>query len=216
MTQRAPSSGSPTRVRSQDAATIAPRPPALPKRPPTWPCVILAIEPGQVCGWALFAHGEPEMGNEIDSYDGSHVRGVVLLALGRAYWLGLPCVLVITRPADDTIDAGEALRARTNWRAAWSSFGGHAGKVLDVPARKYRAALLGPGCASTPLDEVRAVELAAARAIIGAMAGDLGAAEAAAVCMGKWAAHDRAVGLVLGERASYGALAEATEVDNAR
>jgi hypothetical protein len=159
--------------------------------PVAWPAVILAVDPSERSGVAVFVRGAPKLGDEINSVDANAVRMAVLIALGLAEWEQVPCVLVLRRPARMT---AAAQAARERWQAAWCELNGVAGSVLDVEAARYRAPL--PGTART-------TELAAARVILGPFVGSLGRTEAAAICVGHWATRSRALGSALGKRAEH-------------
>jgi len=72
--------------------------------------------------------------------------------------------------------------------------------AVNVATSAYRGALIGAVFKGSSSAQARALELKAARSILGPFTGSLGRAEAAAVCIGYWATRARALGPVLEER----------------
>lgn len=169
-----------------------------------WPAVVLGVDTARRSGWAISVSGKHLGSGELDTLNPPAVRNVVGLALNAAGERELPCVLVLEKPWGGTVAVVSALgAARERWLSVWREYAlGHKAKVVLVTPATWRSAVLGRGFGSKPRDQVRDVEQAVAAGIVGLKPGQrLGADEAPAVCIARWAAHAGEVGKLLGKRA---------------
>jgi hypothetical protein len=148
----------------------------------------------------MLSFGEVDMLHPERSADGSGVSGwdadrVCLHAItetgfNRPDYEELPRVLVYERPFRGT-NQGQWVGA---WKAAWVREGGTERRVVGVYPSSWRARVLGKGAASAPREQVRAMETLMARKLADRA---VGPDEAAAICIGEWAARaGELVGLV--------------------
>lgn len=163
-------------------AKARPKPPSF--RP--WACVILALDPANVTGWAIWDRGKYIASGEVSLFVAdavSETMDVVDAARRRALKAGVPWVCVAERSfggnmgTDDTSALGW-------WRFALCNAQLLAARLVRVYPSTWRARVLPKGMASAKRDAVRPVEQEHAQAIIGRVPGG---DEAAAVMIGKWA-----------------------------
>lgn len=175
--------------------TPAPRP---------WQCTVLAVDTARVSGWAVYQAGELVAFGEVDTLDECCVVDVV----GHAAQLHSPCILVLEAPWGGSVEVVAALgAARERWSRAWRSCGQSRGRVVRVQPSTWRAAVIGSRSVGMTREQVRATELRLAQCLVGQPDAVLGHDAAAAILIGRWATHARAVGRVLGARAMRASLA---------
>lgn len=168
--------------------------------PRPWPAVVLAVDPGNTSGWAIYVCGALGSHGELDSRDAAAVRAVVARAVAAAAEHALPCVIAPERPWGGNVATVAGIgAARERWLSAWRELAaGHFGKIANVSTSEYRAAVLGRSYASAPRHVAQAAEAALARTLAGR---DCGPDESAAIVQGRYASHAAAVGQLLGKRA---------------
>jgi hypothetical protein len=159
-------------------------------------CIILAIDPGENSGWAIFAHGKLVQFGEINEFDHAGVARIVQKAIEFASIAGGPIAMVIEKPF-----RGETGASRTLWRKAWSNAGCGARRALGEYPSRWRARLLGRGMGGARQARVREVEQQYARSVIardGTVEHEpLGVDSAPAICIGAYAAMWPKLGKVL-------------------
>lgn len=170
-----------------------------PKPPPTfrpWRCVILALDPAEITGWAVWSMGKIADHGEFKIYtdDGvTEVIRVVEIAKYYAAQLEVPWVAVCERPFGGFHGMGET-SAVGYWKFAMRNAQLPLARIGHVYPSTWRARVLSKGMAGKPRDVVRAEELVRARSI----AADVhGHDEAAAIMIGQWATQAGEVGELL-------------------
>lgn len=174
--------------------------------PRPWLCTLLAIDTARISGWALYVEGELQAFGEIDTLvDEPEIDRVVRLAVDTAAGGTPPLVLVLESPWGGSVDVVAALgAARERWLRAWRQCEQPLGRVLRVRPSTWRAGVLGSRSIGLGRDSVRALELRIARAV--AQVEFDGHDAAAAILIGRWATHARAVGRAIGSRAARASL----------
>lgn len=162
-----------------------------------WRCLLLAIDPGETSGWALYANGKLVQWGWVDVHHGASVEKVIAAALQLAAIATLPAVLLLERPySRRTLGP-----SRTIWAKAWAAAGASERRIARAWPSRWRSQLFGRGMGSAKQEDARANEQLGARAEIAA--GSEKPIEsvphdvAAAICMGKWGTHAEEVGKVL-------------------
>ena len=155
-----------------------------------WPCMILAIDPGKSSGWSIWFNGDYIESGECSSFDDPELTKVVALVIHLAQEAQVPSALVLEKHPwhgrGRHVGAGlEA--AKEIWRAKWVACGGVKARMLQVHLNTWRSAILG----KTTGKEVIEREQRTAKAIAKR---DVGADEAAAICIGRWATVSALVG----------------------
>lgn len=139
------------------------------------------------------------MSCQIDATRPELVSEVVLYAMRAAANSGVPLVVVLERPFGGSMRVLVGLgMARGYWMAGLRRAGHSTRRVISVMPNTWRAGVFGKGWARAPRDVIRAHELATACAEAGRA--DLGADEAAAVCISKWGSCAPQVAERLGKR----------------
>lgn len=166
--------------------------PKLPPSPTAWACTILAVDPGERSGWAIWRDGRPLLWSECcDVFTGGADDGVAHLLRFPG-----PHIVVVERPfrtrfgTQVAVGAGDLIWRRAAERA------GLGRRIVRVYPATWRARVLGKGFASAKRDLVRVEERRVATAITGGMFA-LGADESPALCIGKWASYAGEVGAKL-------------------
>jgi hypothetical protein len=176
-----------------------------PRRPPSvlpWACVVLGVDTARRSGWAIRSRGALLYSGELDTTYAPRVREVIELAGVIANAARLPLVLVLERAYGGKAFVLVALgQARERWLGPWVELGYRRTQVVSVLPATWRARVLGRAHAIARRDEVRAVEMQAARRMVAAaMRDELGADEAAAILISQWATYAGEVGAVLGRK----------------
>lgn len=182
---------------------------ARPRRPPSvlpWRCVVLGVDTARRSGWAVRVLGRLRYSGEVDVRRSGDVREVIELGMRVAAETELPLVLVLEKPYGGKAFVLVALGvARQCWLGPWDELGNRRARVVSVLPATWRARVLGRVHAVAKRDAVRAVELEAARRMVGpGMRDELGADEAAAILISQWATYAGEVGAVLGTRGRAG------------
>jgi len=164
--------------------------------------VVLGVDTATRSGWAIRDPTRLVWSGECDTHDWGELDAIVRLALDRATLLRVPAVLVLERPWGGSLQVLPALgAARERWDVAWSRAGQPRSRRVLVWPATWRARVLARGSHCAKRDVVRAAELAAARnEVSAAHAAQLGADEAAAILIARWATHAPAVALALPKR----------------
>lgn len=189
-----------------------------PKPPPSITphrCVVVAVDPGERCGWSIWIVGRLAAFGELQGYDYDAARAVIDRAHRNADLPTeppLPVVLVIERPfaANLTTAAGMGA-ARGVWLAAWQGAAGAQKRVVLVYPATWRAKVLPRGCASMRRELVQPIEQQCARQLVAGAIGsavcnveslaDVGPDSAPAVLIGQWASKAGEVAKRLPRRA---------------
>lgn len=166
--------------------------------------VVLAVDTARVSGWAIrYAHRLVYSG-ELDTYNACDIERVCMLAVNitRAAYLRRPPVLVLEAPWGGRRGVLVALgMARERWLMAWAHSGVSRRRVVSVMPAQWRSRVLGRGAVRLERDEIRSREMLSARAEVAAHMRDrLGADEAAAILISRWAVRAPAVARLLGPR----------------
>lgn len=195
--------------------------------PMPWQCVVLAVDTARQSGWAIYCLGKLCEYGEVDTLHDATLAQIVQNALDyaagsvRAVPAAVPCVLVLEAPFGGSVEVVAALgAARERWQLAWRQHEQAPGRIVRVQPSTWRGPVLGSEWIGANRYAVRAQELLIARAFVEqsnrraierAVAGvtrvaPLGHDEAAAILIGRWAAHAAAVGRVIGKRAARASL----------
>jgi hypothetical protein len=171
--------------------------------PKPWLCTVLAVDTASRSGWALSRDGALRDSGEVETLNeaalGLIVRNAVELSEGTA-----SLVLVLETPWGGSAEIVSALgAARERWSRAWRAHGLTQRRVVLVSPSTWRAAVLGGKWASARRELVRAHEQRVARALVGY---DVGADEAPAILIARWAAHTARVGRAIGPRGRRASL----------
>jgi hypothetical protein len=180
--------------------------------PKPWHCVILAVDTARRSGYARYYNGHLEEHGETDTLDEPILERIVENTLERA-GRTLPCVLVLEAPFGGSVDVVTALGvARERWLRAWRKADQSPARVVKVQPSTWRAPVLGSEWVGRPRAEVRAHEMRVATAFVqrgypsGFRPMPLGGDQAAAILIGRWAAHAARVGRAIGKRAAKASL----------
>ena len=159
-----------------------------------WRAVVLAVDPGEVSGWAIYAHGKLVTFGQCDVFDHAEVAKIVrAAAITMAELSSLPPVLVLERPwSARTLGPSRAL-----WGKAWEMAGMSARRIVRCYPARWRAQLFGGGMHCAKQEHVRRVEQLRAQAIAARGNAPIQHDAAAALCIGAWACRAAEVGSVL-------------------
>lgn len=175
-----------------------PRAKATPIRPTfrAWDCVVLALDPAEVSGWAIFVRGRYIESGEHRLFDAAGVvetARVVGVAKRWALELGIPWVVMAERSFGGRMGVGET-SALGFWRYALLSAQLLPSYVGLVYPSQWRARVLPKG-ATGKRDAVREREQEFARKL--SRKETVGGDEAAAVGVGKFATHAGETGVLM-------------------
>jgi len=185
-----------TATRSKTREAPAPKP---------WLCAVLAVDTARQSGWAISRAGSHVDSGEVDTLDEVTVGQIVDNAIGYAAATRVPLVMVLESPFGGSVAVIAALGvARERWLRAWRACDQSLGRVVRVAPSTWRGPVLGARSVGLPRDEIRRVELATARALVGDPM--IGHDEAAAILIARWASHAAAVGVAIGKRAARASL----------
>jgi len=184
--------------------------------PKPWECVLCVVDTAKVSGWAIGARGQlRESGQHDTELRPDLTAGVVERAASLAKLLSLPVVLVLEAPYGGKTFMLVALGvAKGRWLDAWKRAGQAASRKVTVQPSVWRGPVLGSWAVGVKRDRVRAAELSMARGLVGR--DDVGADEAAAVCIHHWAAHAPVVGERIGAKAVRKSMAAWSQRGGAR
>lgn len=162
-----------------------------------WRAVVLAVDTAKRSGWAVRVGAKLYASGECDTRDEAELDAIVRDAVfEHGMGVSLP-VLVLERAWGTRTNTLLALgAARERWEAAWRRVGMPASRIVHVYPARWRARVLGGGAHAMPREQVRPLELAAARNEVGPGV-DVGPDEAAAILISKWAAWAPEVGKCL-------------------
>lgn len=178
------------------------RAPAGPASYTAWPCVILAIDPGETSGWAVMRGGhvpgtltsKPACG----ATSGSAGRAEAInTAVAFAKWQGLPLVVVAEtwpRRMAGGLRVG-AFASWQGWREALAEAKVPKRRIVRAQMARWSAKVLGSAFLTTEARRARSLVVANAR--FGLALGPDDHDVAAALCLGIYATHAAEVGAVL-------------------
>lgn len=150
--------------------------------------VILAVDTAATSGTAVRVLGRLIVSGEVNTLDAPDVLATVRRAQHEATKHNLPLSVVLESPYGGPAYIVAALgAARERWRVALDTCRVSQRHVMRVQPNTWRSGLWGPKWARAPRDEIRAHELATARAETGIE--DIGPDEAAAIGISRWAAR---------------------------
>lgn len=176
--------------------------------PRPWEAVVIGVDTARTSGWSTWCRDVLAEHGELDCRDADAIRevisGALLLASAKPV---LPCVLVLEAPWGGSAKVVAALgAARECWEREWRDLAeGHRGKIVHVTPSTWRASVLGAYYASAKREECRGVEMSMALGMTGSKR-ELGADQAAGICIGYYATRAGDVGLLLGQRAKKRSL----------
>lgn len=181
--------------------------------PKPWQCTLLAVDTARQSGWAIYCMGVLQEHGEVDTLDEATLEQLVRNALEIATDCAVPLVLVLEEPFGGRPEIVAALGvARERWLRAWRQADQSLRRVVRVQPSTWRGPVLGSEWVSAPRNAVRDQEMRTARALTKRMTRydgsvpPLGHDEAAAILIGRWAAHAAAVGRAIGKRATKASL----------
>lgn len=166
--------------------------------------VVLAVDTARISGWAVRLQSKLRYSGQLDTLDPAAIDAAVLAALSvsRAAYCKRAPVLVLEKPWGGRMATVLALgQARERWLAAWDRAGLSRRRVVSVPPSTWRARVLGHGATRLERDAIREREMLSARAECAAGM-QLGADEAAAILISRWAVRAPAVALMHGGKRS--------------
>lgn len=173
---------------------LAPPPPS--HRPHR--CVVLAVDPGDPSGWSIWAAGRYVQSGEVDPHEADALDRVIA-ALPLLCTMTdpdhCPAVLVLERPWSRRVLGP----SRALWAKAWERAGYSARRIVRAWPSRWRSQLLGTG-GRMNTEQHRTVEGAHALSVVVAQTGREAAIrhdEAAAICIGHWAARAGEVSKVI-------------------
>ena len=180
--------------------------PGLPVRPlqPTYTphaCVILAIDPGEVSGFAIFAYGVPKQSGIVRARDSLGRNFIVGSAVEMARSYKQPLVVVAEKwplrvsGGAGWRPAGAPRESWGMWLVAINDAAIPKRRIVRVQVGQWSAAILGNRQLKTEARRARSIALAKSR--FGRVASH---DEAAAICVGLWASHAPEVGKALPKR----------------
>lgn len=171
-----------------------------PKPPPSfrpWRCVVLAIDSGSQSGWSIWVLGKLASSGEFRIYTDEGVREVIRVidtAKSFALRLGVPWVAVFEATWGGHMGLGTP-ESVGYWKFALRNAQLPRARIGDVYPARWRARVLGGGAHAMKRDDVRPIEQAAARELVGGR--DVGPDEAPALLIGKWCTQAGEVGELL-------------------
>lgn len=172
--------------------------------PKPWLCSVLAVDTARRSGWALGLRGVLVDSGEIDTLDEPTLEIIVRAAVELAEAEAVPIVLVLEAPYGGDVRIVTALGvAKERWLRAWRVNKQALDRVVRIQPSQWRGPVLGREWVGAPRDEVRAHEQRTARALVGR---PIGADEAPAILIARWAAHAALVGRAIGARARKASL----------
>jgi len=149
-------------------------------------CVVLSVDPGERSGWAIFLRGIDIDSGEVSASSVRVIANIIFSAREIAHARNLPLVLVRERPFGGRMGMNSSGASRV-WKAFWDSSGVVKSRSVTVYPSTWRSKVLGRGWGNKPRDVVRPEEQRVAKMIAGMAT--VGADEAAAICLGRWATH---------------------------
>lgn len=167
-----------------------------------WECTVLAVDTATRSGWAVRVCGKLRWSGEVDTHNTDELDDIIRLACDADQSVQRPLVLVLERPFPaGRARIAEALgAARERWAMAWERAGGARRDIVSVMPVQWRSRVLGRQSVRMKREEVRIYEMAAARQEVGGACEWMGADEAAAILISRWAARSPKVGAVLSAR----------------
>lgn len=162
-----------------------------------WDCIVLALDPANTTGWAIWIRGKYHASGEFEIFTGDGVREcvrVVDIARDLSLSLQIPWVAMAERSFGGHMGTSET-SALGFWRFALLNAQLLPGRVGLVYPSQWRARILGRGMGSKPREEIRPIEQAHARTTTSKKT--IGEDEAPAVCVGEWAAKAGETALLL-------------------
>lgn len=173
-----------------------------------WRCVVLAIDPGNESGWAIYVCGVLVQFGTLDVFDHETVAKVIAAALRMAEFAGadagdvdpVPTLMAIERAFSPGARRGAA---RPLWQSAWAKARCVEKRIVRPHASRWRSQLFGRGAGAWPQARARAEEQTRARGI--AKRGDMPIQHdaAAAICIGAWGCRAAEVGSKLPVKFRY-------------
>jgi hypothetical protein len=174
--------------------------PKLPSSQVPLRCLVLAVDPGERCGWAIYHRGAYVDSGHLHGYDPAAIAEVIRNAQFFASTMHRPLVLVLEKPPKGGAafagrsPAGPAsvIGCRKLWQHVWRERGGKKRFRIDVYPVSWRARVLGmtSGPLLKRMERLRANELAGKDV----MSHD----EAVAILIGTWGSYAGEVGFTLG------------------
>lgn len=170
------------------------------KPPPSfrpWRCVVLALDVAETSGWAVWVLGKLADSGEFNIYTDHGVAEcarVCDIARTFALQLSVPWVALIEVSWGGHMGVGMA-PSGGYWTYALRNAQLPRARIGEVFPATWRARVLPRGMASAKRNDVRAVEVAQARAIVGGR--KVGSDEAPAILIGKWGTQAGEVGDML-------------------
>ena len=160
---------------------------ALPRSREAARCIVLALDTANTSGWAVWICGQLHNHGQHALYSDAGIAKTQTLMRelqSLSTITGLPIACMSERSWGGHMDRGDT-KAFGYWVYALRCIGVSIKRILQVYPSQWRAVVLSGGV-GLKRDAVRALELECARSIVGTEVGD---DEAAAICIGVYAAH---------------------------
>lgn len=168
--------------------------------PKPWQALILAVDTAAHSGWSNWTDGKLDCSGEIDTDDAVVLQALCRRVTVKGELYGRKPVLVLEFWWGGNARTCAGLHVQCDrWKQAWKATGGAASRIVKVSPGQWRGPVLGSWSVGKKREEVRDAELSTARGIVGRE--DVGADEAAAILIGRWASFAPQIGDVIGERA---------------
>lgn len=183
-------------AKSRPREKAAPPPPSF--RP--WRCVVLALDAGECSGWSVHVLGKLASSGEFSIYTDEGVREVLrVVDTAKTFAASLRVPWVAMHEATWGGHMGLATPASVGyWTFALRNAQLPRARIGEVYPARWRARMLPRGMHAAKRDDVRVCEQATAHALVGRM---VGADEAPAILIGKWATQAGEVGELLPKNA---------------
>jgi hypothetical protein len=171
--------------------------------PKPWECVVLGVDTAENSGWSLWRKGEYLESGEVPT--GEHDALLHVIERGKivAGASELVYVLVLEFWWGGNARTCAGLHVHCDrWKRAWKGSYEAATRVVTVQPGTWRSAVLGSWAARGGKglrEQVRAAEQSTARGIV--RSESVGADQAAAVLIGRWACYAPKIGEAIGKRA---------------
>ena len=200
------------------AADPSKKPKLRVKLPPVvhpWRAVVLGVDAAKRSGWAIMFGGQLLESGEANKDRDPELLRVCSIALRHAEKRDVPCVMVLERPPNRVHPGRQASTliglgaARQAWEMAWRTQGGVRKRIVHVLPVTWRSALgivnqaSKGGLSTAEHERERAYVHTRKRALTARPAWittEVGADEAAAICIAEWGSRAGETGAVLPEK----------------
>jgi hypothetical protein len=157
-----------------------------------WHCVLLAVDPGEESGWAIYGDGKLFRYGTTNCFAHGKVRNIVAAAQQIAELGSVPCVLLLERPYSARVLGP----SRALWKDAWLKAGESKDRIVRAYPSHWRKELFGKGTDDTETARRREQLLAQ---LVAETSQPIEHNAAAAISQGRWGSRSYEVWRVLPE-----------------